>query len=304
MIMLSKLEKIMEKNEFKKMMKKENKAFKNYYVYEMILILLLAIIVIPNIILTINNMIPFNITIINTLLIIIVALPFIVLDIKNDLDIKNMHQYYLKEKKIPEYKVKTKNLNVCLIISIAVLIIWAIITIPNITKTENLSEIETTLVITTNKGNNIETQYEMFDGFKIKIPSEFKIMSDEILNVKYPNGNAPSLVYTNDKTTINVVLVMNDVTMKNNQIEEYVKTMESTYKNYSKDVKLKFWERNNHKIGEMEFTTQGSDTEIYNHIITFSVNDKLRLVNFNCTKEQMNEWQKVSKFIMDSIMFE
>ena len=304
MIMLSKLEKIMEKNEFKKMMKKENKAFKNYYVYEMILILLLAIIVIPNIILTINNMIPFNITIINTLLIIIVALPFIVLDIKNDLDIKNMHQYYLKEKKIPQYKVKTKNLNVCLIISIAVLIIWAIITIPNITKTENLSEIENTLVITTNNGNNIETQYEMFDGFKIKIPSEFKIMSDEILNVKYPNGNAPSLVYTNDKTTINVVLVMNDVTMKNNQIEEYVKTMESTYKNYSKDVKLKFWERNNHKIGEMEFTTEGSDTEIYNHIITFSVNDKLRLVNFNCTKEQMNEWQKVSKFIMDSIMFE
>ena len=304
MIMLSKLEKIMEKNEFKKMMKKENKAFKNYYVYEMILILLLAIIVIPNIILTINNMIPFNITIINTLLIIIVALPFIVLDIKNDLDIKNMHQYNLKEKKIPEYKVKTKNLNVCLIISIAVLIIWAIITIPNITKTENLSEIENTLVITTNNGNNIETQYEMFDGFKIKIPSEFKIMSDEILNVKYPNGNAPSLVYTNDKTTINVVLVMNDVTMKNNQIEEYVKTMESTYKNYSKDVKLKFWERNNHKIGEMEFTTEGSDTEIYNHIITFSVNDKLRLVNFNCTKEQMNEWQKVSKFIMDSIMFE
>ena len=294
----------MEKNEFKKMMKKENKAFKNYYVYEMILILLLAIIVIPNIILTINNMIPFNITIINTLLIIIVALPFIVLDIKNDLDIKNMHQYYLKEKKIPEYKVKTKNLNVCLIISIAVLIVWTIITIPNITKTENLSEIENTLVITTNKGNNIETQYEMFDGFKIKIPSEFKIMSDEIVNVKYPNGNAPSLVYTNDKTTINVALVMNDVTMKNSGIEEYVKTKESTYKNYSKDVKLNFWERTNHKIGEMEFTTEGSDTEIYNHIIAFSVNDKLRLVNFNCTKEQMSEWQEVSKFIMDSIMFE
>ena len=294
----------MKKNEFKKMMKKENKAFKNYYVYEMIFILLLAIIVIPNIILTINNMIPFNITIINTFLIIIVAFPIIVLDIKNDLDIKNMHQYYLKEKKIPEYKDKTKILNVYLLISIAVLIVWAIITIPNITKTENLSEIENTLVITTNKGNNIETQYEMFDGFKIKIPSEFKIMSDEIVKVKYPNGNSPSLVYTNDKTTINVALVMNDVTMKNSQIEEYVKTMESTYKNYSKDVKLKFWERNNHKIGEMEFTTQGLDTEIYNHIITFSVNDKLRLVNFNCTKEQMSEWQNVSKFIVDSIMFE
>lgn len=294
----------MKKNEFKKMMKKENKAFKNYYVYEMILILLLVVIVIPNIILTINDMIPLNITIINTFLIIIVALPIVVFDIKNDLDIKSMHQYYLKEKKIPEYKDKTKILNVCLMISIAVLITWAVITIPNITKTENLSEIENTLVITTNKGNNIETQYEMFDEFKIKIPTEFKVMSDEIVNVKYPNGNAPSLVYTNDKTTINVALVMNDVAIKNSQIEEYVKTMESTYKNYSKDVKLNFWERNNHKIGEMEFTTEGSDTEIYNHIIAFSVKDKLRLVNFNCTKEQMNEWQKVSKFIMDSIMFE
>ena len=294
----------MKKNEFKKMMKKENKAFKNYYVYEMIFILLLAIIVIPNIILTVNNMIPLNITIINTLLIIIVALPIAVFDIKNDLDIKSMHQYYLKEKKIPEYKDKTKILNVCLMISIVVLIVLAIITIPNITKTENLSEIENTLVITTNKGNNIETQYEMFDGFKIKIPSEFKIMSDEIVNVKYPNGNAPSLVYTNDKTTINVALVMNDVAMKNSQIEEYVKTMEQTYKNYSKDLKLNFWERNNHKIGEMEFTTEGSDTEIYNHIIAFSVNDKLRLVNFNCTKEQMSEWKEVSKFIVDSIMFE
>ena len=294
----------MKKNEFKKMMKKENKAFKNYYVYEMILILLLAIIVIPNIILTVNNMIPLNITIINTLLIIIMALPIIVLDIKNDLDIKSMHQYYLKEKKIPKYEDRTKILNVCLMISIVVLIVWGIITIPNISKTENLSEIENTLVITTNKGNNIETQYEMFDGFKIKIPSEFKIMSDEIVNVKYPNGNAPSLVYTNDKTTINVALVMNDVTMKNSQIEEYVKTMDSTYKNYSRDVELNFWERNNHKIGEMKFTTQGSDTEIYNHIIAFSVNDKLRLINFNCTKEQMSEWQEVSKFIVDSIMFE
>ena len=294
----------MKKNEFKKMMKKENKAFKNYYVYEMILILLLVIIVIPNIILTINNMIPFNIAIINALLIIIMALPIIVLDIKNDLDIKSMYQSYLKEKKIPEYKYKPKILNVCLIISITNLIVWAIITIPNITKTENLSEIENTLVLTTNKGNNIKTQYEIFDGFKIKIPSEFKIMNDEIVNIKYSNGNAPSIVYTNDKTTINVALVMNNVTMKNSQIEEYVKTMESTYKNYSKDVKLNFWERNNHKIGEMEFTTQESDTEIYNHIIAFSVNDKLRLVNFNCTKEQMSEWQEVSKFIVDSIMFE
>lgn len=294
----------MKKSEFKKMMQKENKLFKNYYVYEMILILLLAMIVIPNIILTINNKIPLSITIINTFLIIIMALPIMIMDIRHDIEIKKMYQSYLKDKKIPEYKEKTKMLNILLIISIVVFIIFSIITIPNISKIENLSEMKNTLIITTNKGNKVETQYEKLDGFQIKIPSEFLIMSDEAIHIKYPDENPPSLVYTNERGTINVALVMNDVLMKNSQIEEYMKTMETTYRDYFKDVKLNFWERNNHKIGEIEFITQVPDTEIYNHIIAFSVNDKLRLVNFNCTKEYIEEWQEVSKFILGSIIFE
>ena len=82
--------------------------------------------------------------------------------------------------------------------------ILILLLIPNITKTENLSEIENALVITTNKGNNIETQYEMFDGFKIKIPSEFKIMSDEIVNIKYPNRNAPSIIFNSFVSIFNI----------------------------------------------------------------------------------------------------
>lgn len=294
----------MKKSEFKKMVKKENKALKKYYTYEMVLILLLVIVVIPNIILITKDMIPINIIFINVLLIIIMALLLIIIDIKNDLEIKKMYQSYIKKGKMLEYKDRTKILNIVLIISIVILIINCCITIPNISKVVDLGKIESTLIIITNKGNEIETQYEKFDGFKIKVPTEFRIMSDEIINIKYPNGNPPSLVYTNKETTINVALVMNDVIMKNSQIEEYIKTMESTYKEYLKDIKMNFWERNNHKIGEMEFTSQGLDTEIYNHLIVFSVNDKLRLVNFNCTKEQASEWQEISEFIIDSIIFE
>ena len=32
-------------------------------------------------------------------------------------------------------------------------------------------------------------------GFEIKIPSEFKIMGNEIVNVKYPNRNASSIIF-------------------------------------------------------------------------------------------------------------
>ena len=207
---------------------------------------------------------------------------------------------------MPEYQDKTKMLKILLVISVIIIMIESGIIIKDIYSKENsnISEIENRLEVTSNKGNIIQTQYEDFGEFSLKIPKDFKIMNDERLKIKYPTQNPPSIVYTNERGTINVALVMNDVTMKNNQIEEYTKLMESTYKEYSKDTKINFWERNNHKIGEIEFITQASDTEIYNHIIAFSVNDKLRLVNFNCTKELSEEWKEISKFIIESIKFE
>ena len=44
----------------------------------------------------------------------------------------------------------------------------------------------------------------MFDGFKIKIPSEFKIMSDEFVNVEYSNRNAPSLIFNSFVSIFNI----------------------------------------------------------------------------------------------------
>ena len=92
------------------------------------------------------------------------------------------------------------------------------------------------------------------------------------------NGNAPSLVYTNERGTINIAFVLNDVAMKNEEIEEYTKAMETMYSQYANDININFFERDNHKIGEMKFISTASDTYIYNHIIAFSVDGKLRLV--------------------------
>lgn len=86
----------MKKNEFKKMMKKENKAFKNYYVYEIIIILLVLIMVVGNFFATSRNLIPNNITIINSILIMIIAVPTILIDVKNDKDIRKILQNNLK----------------------------------------------------------------------------------------------------------------------------------------------------------------------------------------------------------------
>lgn len=289
--------------DFKKYMRKESKAFRKYFIYEIIFICLLIIIFGPNLYLIIKNLLPLNIIFINALLIVIMSVPLIIIDIKNDLEIKNMYKHYLKKQEILEYKDKSKIFIIAFIISIVGLIINLSVTLPNI-KLEILKKQDNNLIFTSNKGKKINTNYESFDGFKIKIPIEFKIMKDEVVKIKYPSGNPPSLVYTNDNGTINIALVLNDVKMNNTEIEEYVKLMESTYKSYTKDVKLNFWEINNHKIGEIEFMTEVPDTEIYNHLIAFSVNGKLRIVNFNCTKEYLEEWQDVSNFIINSIIFE
>lgn len=70
-----------------------------------------------------------------------------------------------------------------------------------------------------------------------------------------------------------------------------------------KHTNYNFFERDNHKIGEMKFISQASDTNIYNHIIAFSVDGKLRLVNFNCTEDLRTEWEEVGDFIINSLSF-
>lgn len=293
----------MKKKKFKKLMKKENNEFKNYYVYERIVIILLVLLSVLNIILNFNEIIPLNIFIINSLLTLIIIVPLIIIDLLNDFEINKIYNQHKKDKKIPEYKSKTKILKIMIVVSIVITIIESTIIIRHICSNK-LPEIENKSEITSNRGNTIETQYENFGGFALKIPKDFKIMSEEAIKIKYPAGNLPSLIYTNERGTINVVLVMNEVSVKNTQIEEYTKLMESIYKEYSKDIKIDFWERNNHKIGELKFTTQATDTEIYNHVIIFSVADKLRLVNFNCTKELIGEWEEIGNFIINSIKFD
>ena len=286
-------------------MKKENKAFKNFYLYGGFVTLLLIIVIILNVLLNFNEIIPLYVFIVNAVLAIAVAIPFIVIDIKNDKEIKSMYESYQKDGKIPEYKDKTKSLKILLIFSIIVVIIDGFIMAKYtfLKENEKTNTIDTSLEIMTNQGNRITTQYEDLGEFSLKIPTDFNIMSKEAISNKYPTGNAPSLVYTNERGTINIAFVLNDVAMENEEIEEYTKAMETMYSQYANDINVNFFERDNHKIGEMKFISQASDTNIYNHIIAFSVDGKLRLVNFNCTENLRTEWEEVGDFIINSLSF-
>lgn len=128
-------------------------------------------------------------------------------------------------------------------------------------------------------------------------------MSSDLVNVKYPNGNVPTYVLTNDETTINVVVNVTKDKMNNESITPFLETMKQTLATSSEIIESNVYEKENHYIGEIKFMSKAVDTDIYNHMIIFSVDDTLRIVSFNCTKELKDNWESVGEFVIDSLTF-
>lgn len=163
-----------------------------------------------------------------------------------------------------------------------------------------------TFEVTRNDGVVIKTEYYTFDNdkFYLKIPKEFDSMASDILSVKYPNGNVPTYVLTNEETTINVVVNVTKDKINNESITPFLESMKQTLETSSEIIESNVYEKENHNIGEIKFISKAVDTDIYNHMIIFSVDDTLRIVSFNCTKELKDNWESVGEFVIDSLTFD
>lgn len=157
--------------------------------------------------------------------------------------------------------------------------------------------------ITTQEGTNITFEYVDFDGYSIKIPTNLSLMSEEVKSIKYPNGNAPKVVYTNDDASINIALENEEAALKNNQIIEYTKQMEKLLGAFGTVKSVEYFKRDNHQIGEIKVITQAIDTEIFNHTIFFSIDGQLKAINFNYIIDYYEEFEEVSDLVINSIKF-
>lgn len=175
-------------------------------------------------------------------------------------------------------------------------------------ETEKLKEEEkvlNTFDIETKSGEKVETEYFNFDDgkFFLKLPKNFSQLDEETLKVKYPNDNPPTFAFSNDKTTVNVAISLSTATIKDNEIESYLNAMIQTLGDKMNVIETNVFEKAGHNIGQIKFVSTAVDTEIYNHMIVFSEQDKLRIVSFNCTKALQEDWQEVGAFITNSLMF-
>jgi len=142
------------------------------------------------------------------------------------------------------------------------------------------------------------------DKVELKIPKEFDIMSEELMKLKYPSERRPTLVYSNETGGINVALNLTENKANQDLIEPYVENFVNTFKNMYPSAEWKgsgTKDINGQKIGFLKLITPAIDTKIYNVMFFTDLNGQLLLCTFNCTENNIKEWETTADEIMNSL---
>ena len=150
----------------------------------------------------------------------------------------------------------------------------------------------------------LEKKSLLNDQVELKVPKDFGIMSEELMKLKYPSGRRPTLVYSNASGSINLAL--------NHTQSEATQQLLPEFKDYFVQVFTNLYpsaERkgsglktiNGKEVGYVEFISPAIDTEIYNLIFFTDLDGRLLLCTFNCTINNLEEWEPIGKEIFNSL---
>ena len=142
------------------------------------------------------------------------------------------------------------------------------------------------------------------DRVEIKVPEKFYELPEEMLKLKYPSERRPSLVYSNEKTTINLAFNLTESPANDEAMAIYTGKLVEVMKNVYPSAE---WigdgtvEINDRQVGFLEMITPAIDVEIYNLMFFTHLEGKMLMCSFNCTKPEMVEWKPTSHEIMESL---
>lgn len=151
---------------------------------------------------------------------------------------------------------------------------------------------------------NLKTRSLLNDNIEIKIPEDFRIMSEEMLKLKYPSANRPTIVYTDESGSINVAFNLTTNNASQDIIPQFKEVLQNTFKQVYPSAKWKgdgINMINDKNVGYLELITPAIDTKVYNLVFFTDVNSQLLLCTFNCTVQYLEEWQSIGHEIMSSL---
>jgi len=141
------------------------------------------------------------------------------------------------------------------------------------------------------------------ETLKILVPDDFVLMDVEMLNLKYPKANRPTLVYTDDNGEVNIAFnyTQNKITpadipkMKNSILNQFKQVSSINL------INSELRNINNKEFFIMKFYSQAIDTKVYNLMFGTELNGRLLIGTFNCTIDKVQVWKSISEDIINSI---
>lgn len=151
---------------------------------------------------------------------------------------------------------------------------------------------------------NLDKQKLLNGKVIVDLPEGFGLMSEEMLAVKYPASNRPTLVYTNEQGSVNFAFnhTFNDIPKGKlpEVLPAFVQQFNSIYPQiqwFKKDLEV----INGQEFIVLEFITPASDSKIYNLMYVTVLEGRMLMCTFNCIESLRNEWESKAKNSLNSI---
>ena len=135
-------------------------------------------------------------------------------------------------------------------------------------------------------------------------PKGFKVMSPAFIQIKYPRGNAPSNVFTNESTETTIAFGLRAKSLPQNQIEVTGKQFAEAYKRVVGGFELKV-----NKVAkiagqkwiQLEFISNTIDSKVYNIMLITGYKNQMLVFNFNSTLKEFKQYEPAIRKSINSI---
>jgi hypothetical protein len=150
---------------------------------------------------------------------------------------------------------------------------------------------------------SLETR-KLFDGkVELMVPPEFKPMTVEIMDKKYP-GQQPDVVLTDDNTEVNIVAIRTKQLLQSSQIEAYKDFMMASLKKSHPDAE---WldsgvkTINGKRVGYFKMLSNAVDQKVFVYYFFTDMDGRALIMTFNCTEKLLPTWKDTADSIVSSL---
>ena len=140
--------------------------------------------------------------------------------------------------------------------------------------------------------------YRVDSSFFLNVPDTFIMLDEETLKSKYNYNNRPELVFMSESDTEHVFVSTTNEDMTDDGLEAYLNNRVAGLTGMTV-IDSGVYQKYDKTFARLVAT----DANTYYNMRFFTLDNKLVTVEFNCSVNTYEEWEKVANEIMDSICF-